>query len=160
MADANPSVRCAAVRAVAHLSAARSMEILIQALGDEAAIVRDSAAAALAGMGRTAVDAIIGALGTQGLEDGALRALMQLPVRPPAKAMVEYARTKVSLGLQYAAWRRAVAILAPASEPLGLLCESLGAAARAQAMRAIEAIGVLDETGATALVLQGPTRWK
>jgi HEAT repeat protein len=153
--DANPSVRCAAVRAVAHLSAERSMEMLIQALGDEATMVRDSAAAALASMGALALGAVTQALAEPRLEDGALQSLMQLPLRPPSAALVDYARTKVSLSLQYAAWRRAVAALAPATEALGLLCESLAAAARAQAVRAIEAIGLLDESGATPLVLQG-----
>lgn len=155
IADANPSVRCAAVRAVAHISGQRSMALLIGSLGDEASVVRDSAALLLAGLPEPALDAITEALAQPRLEAGALQALRQLPRHPPARVLVDYARTKVSVGRQYAAWQRAVDVLTPATEPLRLLSESLGAAARAQALRAIEAIGLLDESGATPLVLLG-----
>ncbi len=153
--DANPLVRAAAMRAVAHISGKRSLEMLIDALGDEATIVRDGAVAALAGIGAPALDAIIEALSQPRLEDGALRALMQLPLRPPSAVLVDYGRTKVSLGLQYAAWRRAVGALAPGTEALGLLRASLAVAARGQALRAIQSIGLLDDFGAIPLVIQG-----
>jgi HEAT repeat protein len=155
IADANPSVRCAAVRAVAHISGQGSMALLIDALGDETAMVRDSAALVLASLGKPALSAITQALAERHLEAGALQALRHLPLHPPARVLVEYARTKVSLALQYAAWQRAVAALTPATEAQRLLGESLGVAARAQALRAIEAIGLLDETAAALLVLQG-----
>jgi HEAT repeat protein len=153
--DANASVRCAAVRAVARISGRGSMELLIEALGDETAMVRESAAGVLAGMGAPALSAIMAALAQPRLEEGALIALRQLPRQPPTADLLSYARTKVSLGLQYAGWRQAVAALDTTSEPLRLLSDSLWAAARTQALRAIEAVGLLDETGATRLVLQG-----
>ncbi len=159
IADAYPSVRCAAVRAVAHLSSERSMDLLVEALGDEAEAVRASAAAALANRGAPALAALARALEQPRLEDGALLALRQLPVRPPVALLVAYGQTKVSLSLQYAGWRHAVDGLAPSGGPLGLLSESLSAAARAHAMRAIAAIGLLDDSAATQLVLQSlPSR--
>ena len=157
--DASPAVRCAAVRALAHISGQRALDLLIQALGDEAATVRASAAGALAAMGAPALDPVTQALAEPRLEDGALQTLSQLPLRPPVAMLVDYARTKAALGSQYTAWRRAVAGFGRdqgrAAEPLRLLAESLAAAARSQAVRAIEAIGLLDETGATQLVVQG-----
>ena len=48
-----------------------------------------------------------------------------------------------------------MAALTPATERERLLAESLGVAARAQALRAIEAIGLLEEFGTTLLVLHG-----
>ncbi len=157
LADSNPSVRCAAVRAVAHLSPSGSLAQLVAALGDEAGMVRASAAQALAGLGQPALPALTTALAQPGLEAGALQALSQMPLHPPASVLAGYARAKVSLGLQYAAWHSAVVALAPPSEPLRLLGESLAVAARAQALRAIHAIGLLADTAAADLVQQGLT---
>ncbi len=153
--DTNSSVRCAAVRAVARLSAQRSLALLVEALADESSMVRASAAQVLAGLGRPALSGLTRALTEPRLEAGALQALVQLPLRSPAAQLVDYGRAKVSLSLQYTAWGRAAAALAPATEPLRLLAESLAAAARLQALRAIEAIGLLDDTGGATLVQQG-----
>jgi HEAT repeat protein len=153
--DPNAGVRCAAVRAAAHISGQRAMDLLIEALGDETTAVRESAAGALAGLGAPALSAILQALAQPRLEAGALSALTQLSVSLPAARLLDYARTKVSLGLQYAGWRNSLAGLEASSEPLHLLSDSLSAAARSQALRAIEAVGLLDDAGTATLVLQG-----
>jgi HEAT repeat protein len=155
LADPIPTVRSAAVRASAHIAGAGALAPLIEALADESEIVRASAARALADLGKPALNAILAALSERRLEAGALQALMHSTLRPPAAALMAYGRTKSSRGLQYAAWRRAVAALSPQTEPLRLLAESLAVAARAQALRAVEAIGVLDDPGAAPLVLRG-----
>jgi len=153
--DPNAGVRCAAVRAAAHISGQGAMDLLIEALGDETTAVRESAAVALAGLGEPALNAILQALAQPRLEAGALSALTQMSVPLPAARLLDYARTKVSLGLQYADWRNSLAGLGTSSEPLRLLSDSLSAAARSQALRAIEAVGLLDDAGTATLVLQG-----
>jgi HEAT repeat protein len=130
---------------------------LIAALGDEASMVRDSAAQALAGLGQPMLSALTAALDQPHLEAGALQALSQLPLSPPPAVLTSYARTKVALGQQYATWQAATEELSTGSEPLRLLSESLAAAARTQALRGIQAIGLLAEAPAAALVLRGLT---
>ena len=76
IADANPKVRCAALRAVAHIGGLRALALLIEALGDEAGLVRASAAVALAGLGQPGLSAISAALADRRLEAGALQALL------------------------------------------------------------------------------------
>jgi HEAT repeat protein len=155
LTDSSPLVRRAAVFAAARIDRERSIEPLIQVLGDPDAAVRRCTAEVLAGLGLPILGRIVQALADPLLEAGALETLERIPPRPAEQALAAYARNKVAVGRKYDSWRRGLAPLEASDDHIRLLCDSLAEAARRQALWAIRAVGLLDEPGASRMALQG-----
>ncbi len=143
LTDPSPLVRQAAIQALPQIDRERCLIPLADALADVHPAVRTAAAESLAGIGPAALPLLTTALSDPEREDGALQALEAWPSAPPAQVLRDFARTKASLGRQYAAWHLAVNSHRPSGDRLRLLARALGEAARAQARRAVLAVGLL-----------------
>jgi hypothetical protein len=109
----------------------------------------------LASLGPPVLNRIVQALADPRLEAAALDTLERMSPRPAEQALAAYARNKVSVARKYDGWRRGLAPLGASDDHIRLLCDSLAEAARRQALWAIRAIGLLDDAGASRMVLQG-----
>lgn len=143
------------------------VERLTRCLGDEDNSVRQAAAEALGRSGEPALEAILEALKNPDFEGGALRALDTLPLAAPGEALRACANRNVSQAVRYhrvaldltgnsnetAAGALSESAFA-ADERTRLLCESLQAKARAHALNALRAIGLLTDRRSVSLSIE------
>jgi HEAT repeat protein len=105
--------------------------------------VQAGVAQALGQIGEAALPAVLEALTEPKLENGALRALENLPAWKEAKRVRAYARSRVESSLHYEGLREAIP--AKGNERMGLLRESLSVRARQDGLKAIRALGTLGD---------------
>jgi HEAT repeat protein len=153
LTDPNRQVRRAAAATLAQIQAPSCVEPLIAALGDEDALVREAVAVAVGALGPQALRPAVEALNEPDLEAGALLALSFLPVHQAAQAIHDYAQRRVTTALHYhGLWQKA-SFSIPQDERADLLTASLWSVAERHGVRALRAVGLLDEGESVALAI-------
>ncbi len=151
--DPHPSVRRAAVSALAHSDPHRALPNLIQLLSDGDRSVREAVAARLGELGSQALGPVLEALDDPRLVEGALLALQNLPARRELPRLLGFAQVKARMAQHYLVlWRGASANgnPSPASE---LFSDALIYSARHAARQAILAVGLLRDPAAASLAV-------
>lgn len=145
------SVRCAAARALRH-GGTGVVPLLIATLSAVESSLRSAAAESLSYIGPSALPATLAALNQPATEHGAVHALEGLPVTSEADALRRYARQKVENALRFHA--ACVALVnTDDNRRLGLLADSLRAAAQWQSLHALRAINLLDTQRSLSIVM-------
>ena len=157
LSDPLPSVRRAAAAALLpaaglQLQPSGLIDRLTRALGDDDSAVREAAAQTVGRIGAPALERVVAALPDPALEIGALLALEQLPARPAAPAIRDYARARGSQALR--TFDLARSIRHDGDDRLRLLIDSLHNAARRDAFNALRAIGLLGDRESTAAAIE------
>jgi HEAT repeat protein len=153
--DPAPAVSQAAVRALAKIDPARARPWLVEALMDENGAIQELAAVLLGEMGAAALPEVLGALKNPALENGALRALIHLPVEAHAGEIRSFAREKADIARRYGMLWGGLAQHAQFSQRMDLLAGALLEAARRYAIRSIRALGLLEVPQIEPSVLTG-----
>jgi hypothetical protein len=145
--------RALALKTIGELGPANQelFDALVRGLGDQAALVRRTAAEALGSLGSVALEPVVRVLSEPELEEGALLALGRLPVAGVAPAIRDYARAQTSRALHCVdMWQ---GLGEPKSDEHRLLLESLMDEAQRRATRALQAIAPLGDSATVALAL-------
>jgi HEAT repeat protein len=153
--DTDAAVRRNALMAVSRLDHQRSLDSLIQALGDEDSLVVETAVAEVGKARPEAFKRLIGSLNDPALESGALRALESLPSFQEAESFRRYARTKVAKMTHYGELGWKAEQQNQDMGHYGLLRESLRDYARTQGIYALRAVGLIEGTDTVALAIEG-----
>jgi HEAT repeat protein len=153
--DPAPTVRQAAARALAKIEPQRAGDKLVAILSDENRAVREAAAELLGETGIHALPAILKALQQPDLEDGALLALKYLPVDGGSSDIRAYAHRKAEVSRRYGSLWSDIIQSSRSTERLELMADALLEVARMHAVRAIRALGVLEEPTLSPSVLDG-----
>ena len=143
LSDHDARVRVAAAQALATADQTRTVPLLVQALDDDDADVRRALARSLGRIGASAADPVLGALFHPATADGALLALEQLPSGPAPDVVRGYAREEAARAL--ADFDASLVIGHDDDDGERLLCDSLMARARIQALRAMRAVALLGD---------------
>ena len=138
-------IRRVILSSLTQIDSAKSIPYLIEELGYADISIRESAADLLAKIGQPAVEPVLLALKNPQQEEGALLALhtKHLPMLPE-KPIEEYARASVSRAVKYDVLMRGVKSEA-SNEAVGLLLESLQKKSNGYGVRALRAIGLLED---------------
>jgi HEAT repeat protein len=140
--DSHPSVRRAAVSALARTDDVKCLPLLIETLADEDRLVRETVTREIKRFGETALQPVIDALQSPDKEEGALRALHRLPFRRSLAQLQAYASTKREMALYYDELWRGLVNYEVGDDALDLLADTLLSASRRESLRAIRAIGL------------------
>ncbi|MCI0554574.1 MAG: cyclic nucleotide-binding domain-containing protein [Anaerolineae bacterium] len=149
-------IKSAILTSLTQINSQDSVLFLLDALKDKDA--RETSARLFGKMGAPVMESVLAALEVESSVDGALLALQYLPP-PPAKQIVDFARTSVSRAGEYDALMRGVSSNSRAersdpelvegkrsrSEALHLLGESLHNKSHQHGIRALRAIGLLGD---------------
>jgi HEAT repeat protein len=146
LADQSALVRGATAAALAY-PPVELVEVLVRNLGDEDSAARQEAAAALGRAGKVALQAVLDALNDSHLKPGALLALENLSMTPPADTLRAVASQEAALALRYHRLASGLAVHGETSahEPTHLLLEGLKDKARGHALNALHAIGLFTD---------------
>jgi HEAT repeat protein len=146
-------IRRVILGSLTQIDSEKSIPYLIEELGHADNSVRDTAADLLAKIGQPAVESVLLALKNPQQEEGALLALhtKHLPMLPE-KPIEEYARASVSRAVRYDALMRGVKSEA-SNEAVGLLLESLQKKSNGYGLRALRAMGLLEDRDAMNLAI-------
>jgi HEAT repeat protein len=151
----NSVVRRAALLAAARIDPHRSMESLVSALGDEDRSVVETAAAEIPKADPQAYGRLIEALQNPQLEAGALESLRYLQGKRTAGPILRYGRDKLTKMHRYEKLQQLAEQRTKGRKYSELLLESLQNCARAQAIHALKAIGLLKDPDTVALAIEG-----
>ena len=141
--DADPRVRAAAARALATADQIRTVPLLVRSLDDGVNDVRYAVARSLGRIGASTMEPVLAALFDPALAEGALLALAQLPLRPPADVMRGYAREEAARSV--ADFDASLAVDPGGDDGERLLHDSLMERARRQALDAFRAVALLGD---------------
>ena len=144
-------IRRAVLISLAKINPAQSMPYLIHALGHADVSIQETAAGLLGQIGEPAMESVLRALQDPTQEEGALRALQNLPM-PPEEPMEDYARGAVARAVEYDGLRRGIKVLA-GNEAVRLVTESLYKKSNQYGVRALRAIGLLGNREAMNLTI-------
>ena len=136
--DPDPSVRRAAVRALARTQQVAPVNLLVNALRDGDESVRNAAVDALVTIGTAAEDALVAVLSDPDLQAGALAALTAIP-GPAPQALLDYARHQVQRAGHY--HRLWLAGRSGGNDPMQLLAHGARARALEHGINALRAVG-------------------
>lgn len=139
-----PMIERTLLSSMARIDSVQALPYLVEALGTENQVVRQTAADVLSGIGEPAMDSVLAALQEEDKIDGALLALERLPV-PPLQPILAFARAAVVRAGEYDTLMRGVQALAENNDALLLLSESLHANSHTYGIRALQAIGLLGD---------------
>jgi len=145
-------IRRAILAALAQIDEMKSMPYLLEALGRADVSIRETAATLLGQIGQSAMEPVLGALHNPRQEPGALLALQSLPV-PPEKPVEEYARTAAARAVEYDSLRRGVHTSIE-NQAGSLLAEALKKKSDEYGVRALRAIGLLEDRETMDLVIE------
>jgi HEAT repeat protein len=151
-------IRRVILTALTKIRAEAAIPHLVDALEHADRSVRECAAELLGDIGQPALEPVLDALRKPELEPGALLALHHLPV-PPEEPVIEYARGAVARAVEYDALAGAVKgdirvdVSSLAREAVSLLVDSLHNKSDEYGIRALRAIGLLDDREAMALAI-------
>ena len=149
--DPAAAVRAEAVRALAAIDPQRAVDVLIEALADENALVRGAVADGFGSIGVAALDPVVGALSSSERRQGALAALERLPLDGRGADVRGFAAQAVSSALE--SYRLGSAIDAGNDERLRLLKDSLLARANRDAVLGMRAAALLGDRSAMSVAL-------
>ena len=150
--DDHPSVRRAAAQAMVSIDSEASLELLVNALGDEDHSVRQSSAIAIGRVGPTALPLVADALDRPELESGALLALEQLPVHSEQGRVHSYAEKTAERAAHYdGLW---VSTRATHGLEVELFAHSLRKYSLRHARHALQAVGLMTDRREVSLVLE------
>ncbi|MEO5888249.1 MAG: MFS transporter, partial [Anaerolineales bacterium] len=136
-----PGVRNAILTSLMQINSQESLRYLFEALKDPSA--RQTSARLLGQMGAPMMGSVLAALQDEASVDGALLTLQYLPM-PPAKPILDLARTSVSRAGEYDVLMRGVPASAE-NEALNLLVESIHDQSHLFGIRALRAVGLLGD---------------
>lgn len=145
-------IRRAVLAALAKIDPPQALPHLIEALGHTEISIREVAAGLLGQIGEPAINPVLAALQNSNQEEGALRALQNLPL-PPEKPVEEYARNAVSHAVEYDALMHGAQRRDRRNEAVSLLTESLYKKSNQYSVRALRAIGLLGDREAMELAI-------
>ncbi|MCZ6528845.1 MAG: HEAT repeat domain-containing protein, partial [Chloroflexi bacterium] len=150
--DDHPSVRRAAAQAIVSIDPIASLELLIDALGDEDHSVQQSAAVGIGRVGPTALPIVVDALNRPSLESGALQALEQLLVHKEHDKIRRYAEKTSDRAAHYDG------LWAGSREMQGLEVELFAHSLRTSSLRharhALQAVGLMTDPEEVSLALE------
>ena len=146
------AIRRVILTALARIHSGAATSYLVDGLGYEDPLIRETAADLLAQIGQPAMEPVLAALRNPRQEDGALLALQQLPV-PPEQPIEEYAQRAVSRAVEYDSLRRGIVSNVP-NEAVALLAESLQKKTDEYSRRVLRAIGLLGDRTAMDLAIK------
>jgi len=148
------SIRRVILASLANIDSTRSMPYLIEGLGHTDVSIREAAANLLGQIGQPAIRAVLIALQNPKQEEGALLALhaTRLPV-PPQEPIEGYARAAVSCAVEYDALMRGVKSEVQ-NEATSLLVQSLQRKSNIYGIRALRAIGLLEDRDSMNLAIE------
>lgn len=156
---ASPLVRQAAAAALVQIDRQQAVPALIRSLNDDDQAVRQSLAEALATAGETALGQVMAALANPAYEDGALRALEQLPLdRESATQLAAQARANIRSALQY--HNLALGLRALFQQPADdngrrqLLVDSVHDKGHRAGINALRALALLDDREAISVAVE------
>ena len=136
-----PGIKNAILTSLVQIDAQESLQHLLESLKDPAA--RETSVRLIGELGAPVMESVLAALADEASVDGALLALQHLPM-PPAKPILDLARASVSRAGEYDALMRGVLLIAE-NEALGLLATSLHDKSHRFGIRALRAIGLLED---------------
>ncbi len=138
-------IRRVILASLTQIDSVKSIPYLIEELGYVDKSVRETAADLLAKIGQPAVESVLLALKNPQQEEGALLALHTKHLSMlPEKPIEEYARASVSRAVKYDDLMRGVRSAA-SNEAVGLLLESLQKKSNGYGVRALRAMGLLED---------------
>ena len=137
-------IKNAILASLFQINSQNSIPYLLEALKDLSA--REESARLLGRIGAPVMESVITKLQDEAFVDGALLALQHLPV-PPAKPIVDFARSSVSGARAYDTLMRGVSSQVR-NEAMDLLGDALGNKSHQHGIRALRAIGLLGDRGA------------
>jgi CRP/FNR family transcriptional regulator len=152
--DPSANIRRKALVAINHIDPQRSLDRLIEALGDEDRFVVETSATEFKKAGPEAFKRLIEALNDSVLEEGALQALEHLPFRREADLIRQYARVKVAEMKRYDALHRQAEQQNRNMKYYELLLESIQNCARIQGIYALKSVGLIEDIETVALAIE------
>jgi HEAT repeat protein len=146
----SPAVRSASAE-ILGLYGAPAIPALQSSLATEDPLVLASIASALGKIGESALPAVLESLSEPASEEGALKALEQLPSWKESRRVRDYARERIATAVQFEEMRQAIP---PAgNERLNLLNESLTVRARRDGVFALRSLSMLRDREAMVVAI-------